>query len=349
NTLLTESIVPWHRGGRTTLDEFYSEKGYFPALKPGEKETVSEVNAFERRQSVATTIATSFDDWCVYSMILLKEKSDPNSEFLAHKDLFLKRSQNVLNLYNEKTGFFHPKDSDGNFIEPFDYRISGGLGFRDYYDENNAWTYRWEPAAFLDLVSIMGGEKNFERNLDETFLTPIGMHKWRFWGGHAPDQTGNVGQSSMGNEPSFLIPYLYNRAGAPWKTQKAIRALINTWFRDDLMGVPGDEDGGAMSAFVVWSMLGLYPNVGKGDYEIGSPFFDEAEITLESGKKIKILAKNNSRENKYVKSLKLGGEEISSSQISHGKIKDGAVLEFEMGNLPIKNIPQKKQGANSSK
>ena len=341
NTLLTESIVPWHRGLRTQLDEFYSEKGYFPALKAGEAETVAEVNSFERRQAVATTLAASFDDWCVYNMILLAEKTDPYSEFLAHKNLFLKRSKNAENLYNEKTGFFHPKDADGNFIEPFDYRISGGLGFRDYYDENNAWTYRWEPAAFLDLVSLMGGAKKFENNLDATFLTPIGMFKWRFWGNHAPDQTGNVGQFSMGNEPSFIIPYLYNRAGAPHKTQKAIRALIYTWFRDDLMGVPGDEDGGAMSAFVVWSMLGLYPNVGQGCYEIGSPFFDEAEICLESGKKIKILAKNNSRQNKYVKSLKLNGEEVLANQISHDKIKDGAVLEFVMSPRPNKNSAQK--------
>ena len=108
------------------------------------------------------------------------------------------------------------------------------------------------------------------------------------------------------------------------------------------MGVPGDEDGGAMSAFVVWSMLGLYPNVGKGDYEIGSPFFDEAEICLENGKKIKILAKNNSYQNKYVKSVKLNGEEVLSSGISHDKIKDGAVLEFVMGPRPNKNLPPEK-------
>ena len=342
NTLLTESIVPWHRGVRTSLDEFYCEKGYFPALKEGEAETVAEVNSFERRQAVATTLAASFDDWCVYNMILESEKSAESPENSKYKDLFLKRSHNAENLYNEKTGFFHPKDSDGNFIEPFDYRIAGGLGFRDYYDENNAWTYRWEAAAFLDLVSLMGGAQKFERNLDDTFLTPIGMFKWRFWGCHAPDQTGNVGQFSMGNEPSFIIPYLYNRAGAPHKTQKAIRALIGTWFRDDLMGVPGDEDGGAMSAFVVWSMLGLYPNVGKADYEIGSPFFDEAEICLESGRKIKILAKNNSRENKYVKSLKLNGEEVLGSQIRHDQIKDGAVLEFVMSPRPNKNLPPEK-------
>ena len=102
------------------------------------------------------------------------------------------------------------------------------------------------------------------------------------------------------------------------------------------MGVPGDEDGGAMSAFVVWSMLGLYPDVGEPTYQIGSPFFEEAEISLENGGKIKIIAKNNSRENKYVKSLKINGENHEKLNIPHGKLKSGAVLEFEMSERPNK-------------
>ena len=338
NTLLTESIIPWHRGHRTVLDDFYSKNGYFPALKPGEAESVAEVNIFEKRQSVAVTLAASFDDWCAYKMLECFERDFPKQmggDFSESKKLFFKRAQNAENLFNKKTGFFHPKDFEGNFIEPFDYRISGGLGFRDYYDENNAWTYRWD-APHLDLVGLMGGAENFEKNLDDTFHTPTGLPKWRFWGNHAPDQTGNVGQFSMGNEPSFHIPYLYNRIGKGWKTQKAVRALVYTWFRDDLMGVPGDEDGGAMSAFVVWSMLGLYPDVGEPSYQIGSPFFEEAEIALENGGKIKIIAKNNSRENKYVKSLKINGENHEKLNIPHGKLKSGAVLEFEMSERPKK-------------
>lgn len=343
NTLLTESIVPWHRGHRTVLDDFYSDNGYFPALKTGEAESVPQVNSFEKRQSVAVTLAASFDDWCVYKMLGRLEKDFPSQtpvNLSENKNLFFKRSKNAENLFNAKTGFFHPKDSEGNFIEPFDYRISGGLGFRDYYDENNAWTYRWD-APHLDLVGLMGGAENFEKNLDDTFHTPVGLPKWRFWGSHAPDQTGGVGQFSMGNEPSFHIPYLYNRAGKGWKTQKAVRALVYTWFRSDLMGVPGDEDGGAMSAFVVWSMLGLYPDVGEPTYQIGSPFFEEAEVSLENGGKIKITAKNNSRENKYVKSLKINGEIWEKLSIPHDRLKSGAVLEFIMSSRPNKNSPQK--------
>ena len=107
------------------------------------------------------------------------------------------------------------------------------------------------------------------------------------------------------------------------------------------MGVPGDEDGGAMSAFVVWSMLGLYPDVGEPTYQIGSPFFEEAEVSLENGGKIKITAKNNSRENKYVKSLKINGEIWEKLSIPHDRLKSGAVLEFVMSSRPNKNSPQK--------
>ena len=80
-----------------------------------------------------------------------------------------------------------------------------------------------------------------------------------------PDHTGNVGQFSMANEPSLHIPYLYNYAGQPWKTQKRIRQMLKTWFRNDLMGMPGDEDGGGMTSFVVFSSLGFL-SCYSGDY-----------------------------------------------------------------------------------
>ena len=89
---------------------------------------------------------------------------------------------------------------------------------------------------------------------------------------------------SMANEPSLHIPYLYNYAGQPWKTQKRIRVLLDQWFRNDLMGVPGDEDGGGMSAFVVFSMMGFYPvTPGSPTYNIGSPVFSDVKIDLGDG------------------------------------------------------------------
>ncbi len=187
-------------------------------------------------------------------------------------EYFMKASYNYRNLFNEETKFFHPKDDEGNFIDPFDYKFSGGMGARGYYGENNAWTYRWDVQHNIpDLIELMGGKEAFVNNLDDMFTEPLGRSKYAFYA-QLPDQTGNVGQFSMANEPSLHIPYLYNYAGQPWKTQKRMRKLLHEWFRNDLMGVPGDEDGGGMSSFVVFSAMGFYPvTPGLPVYSIGSP------------------------------------------------------------------------------
>ena len=98
------------------------------------------------------------------------------------------------------------------------------------------------------------------------------------------NSTGLVGQFSMGNEPSFHIPYMYNYFGAPWKTQKRTRFLLDVWFKDNIFGIPGDEDGGGMTAFVVFSSMGLYPMTpGLPYYDITSPVFEKTSIKLENG------------------------------------------------------------------
>jgi predicted alpha-1,2-mannosidase len=141
----------------------------------------------------------------------------------------------------------------------------------------------------------------------------------------------------MANEPSLHIPYLYNYAGQPWKTQKRIRQLLRTWFRNDLMGVPGDEDGGGMSAFVVFSSLGFYPvTPGFPAYNIGSPLFSDAKVTLSNGKVFEIEAKNVSGENKYIQSAILNGKVWNKPWFSHSEIKEGGKLVLIMGNKPNK-------------
>jgi len=329
--LIEKSLLPWTRIPNTELDEFYQKKGYFPALYPDEKETVKGVHEKEKRQPVAVTLGTCYDDWCLTQMAKELGKKD-DYEF------FLNRSFNYRNLYNKQTAFFHPKDNNGKFIEPFDYRFSGGQGARNYYDENNAWIYRWDvqhnPA---DLIQLMGGAENFVKNLDQTFREPLGTSKYVFYA-QLPDQTGNVGQFSMANEPSLHIPYLYNYAGQPWKTQKRIRELLNQWFRNDLMGVPGDEDGGGMSAFVVFSMMGFYPvTPGMPIYNIGSPCFENIKVNLGNNLFFEINAKNCSKENKYIQSAKLNGKKWEKPWFSHAEIKNGGKLELVMGNRANEN------------
>ncbi|MEA5042949.1 MAG: GH92 family glycosyl hydrolase, partial [Petrimonas sp.] len=325
NALVEKTLAPWSAKPAGELDRFYQEHGYIPALREGEKETIPEVHSWEKRQPVAVTLGTAYDEWCLAQLAKELGKTDDY-------ELFLQKSYNYRHLFNPETNFFHPKDKEGNFINPFDYKFSGGMGAREYYGENNAWIYRWDvPHNVADLIHLMGGRENFIRNLDQTFREPLGKSKYEFYA-QLPDHTGNVGQFSMANEPSFHIPYLYNYAGAPWKTQKRIRKLVSEWFRNDLMGIPGDEDGGGMSAFVVFSQMGFYPvTPGSPTYNIGSPFFDEVTVRMGNGKTFRIVAGNNGPENKYIQSVRLNGKEWNKPWFSHDDIKDGGTLELVMG------------------
>ncbi|MDR0371795.1 MAG: GH92 family glycosyl hydrolase [Prevotellaceae bacterium] len=324
--LTEKSLLPWTRTPNTELDTFYLQNGYFPALHPQEQETVKEVHPKEKRQSVAVTLATCYDDWCL-AQIAKELGKDADYAYFLH------RSSNYRNLYNAQTGFFHPKDKQGAFIEPFDYRFSGGQGARDYYDENNGWTYRWDVQHNPeDLIRLMGGADRFVEQLDRTFREPLGTGKYAFYA-LLPDQTGNVGQFSMANEPSLHIPYLYNYAGQSWKTQKRIRELLDQWFRNDLMGIPGDEDGGGMSAFVIFSMIGFYPvTPGQPRYAIGSPGFERVEIHLGNGHCFEVVAENCSKENKYIQSATLNGKNLEQAWLHHDDIENGGILKLIMGN-----------------
>lgn len=320
-----KTLIPWSGKPAGWLDQFYKEHGYIPALRPGEKETVENVSMWEKRQPIAVTLGTAYDQWCLGQIAQELGKKD-------EADYYLKCSYNYRNVFNPETGFFHPKDKDGKFITPLDYRYDGGLGARDYYDENNGYIYRWDVQHNIgDLISLVGGNDKFTAALDDMFNTPLGMSKWQFYS-TLPDHTGNVGMYSMANEPSLHIPYLYNYAGKPWMTQKRIRTLLTQWFRNDLMGVPGDEDGGGMSAFVAFSQMGFYPvTPGMPSYNIGSPVFTSMKMQLSNGKTFEIKANNASPENKYIQSARLNGKELNQAWFNHSDIMDGGVLEVEMG------------------
>jgi predicted alpha-1,2-mannosidase len=146
-----------------------------------------------------------------------------------------------------------------------------------------------------------------------------------------------VGQFSMGNEPSFHIPYLYNYFGAPWKTQKLTRFLLDVWFNDNIFGIPGDEDGGGMCAFVVFSSMGFYPvTPGLPVYTITSPVFEKITINLAAGKKFEVIAKGASKRKKYVHKVFLNGKEIDFPFITHQQIISGGKLELVLTEKPDK-------------
>ena len=337
---LDGTMVPWRLGAASPLDKLALKLGYFPALHPGEKESEPLVDSFEKRQAVAVTLAQSYDDWALAQLAKDLGK-DQDYEY------FSKTAKNYKNLYWKEKGFFMPKDAAGNWID-IDPKFDGGMGGRDYYDENNGWTYLWNVQQdVLGLQKLMGGRDAFESRLDQMFREGLGRSVYAL-NARFPDFTGIVGQFSMGNEPSFHIPYLYNLTKSPWKTQKKIRMLLNTWFKDNIFGIPGDEDGGGMSAFVVFSSMGFYPiTPGIPVYTIGSPLFSKIKINLPNGKVFTINAPNCNETNKYIQKASLNGKTLDGPWFTHDDLINGGTLELEMGAHPNKvwgaseeNVPQ---------
>ncbi|MDR2887466.1 MAG: GH92 family glycosyl hydrolase [Bacteroidales bacterium] len=330
-TALQGTAVAWRMGAGGALDSIYRELGWFPALPEGVPETDPMVDGFEKRQAVSVTLEHSYDDWCIAQLA-----KDLGHE--ADYELFMKTSENYRNLFNPENKFFAPKTADGKWIEPFDPQLSGSVGGRLFYTENNAWTWNFSVQHNIPgLINMIGGNDAFVKRLDRLFNEPTTVSKWQFMG-QFPDATGLNGMFVAGNEPSFHIPYLYNYAGQPWKTQRRIRELMNIWFDDKPMGIPGDEDGGGLCSWYVFSAMGFYPvTPGSGEYAIGSPFFETVKIKLPDGKTFKIIAKGSSAKNKYIQSAKLNGNELNRPFITHSDIMNGGNLQLIMGDKPNKS------------
>lgn len=326
-----KTLAPWSSKPAGVLDRFFKDHGYFPSLAPGESETVSEVHGWERRQPVAVTLGTVYDEWCLAQIAKSLKKNDEYKYFSG-------RSLNYHKIFNTETKFFHPKDTFGNFMPDLDYRFPPGIGGRDAYDENTGFVYKWDVQHNIgDLVAMMGGKKAFVDGLEKMYDTPLGKGRPDFYHIYA-DHTGNVGQFSMGNEPSMHVPYLYNYAGQPWRTQKRVRSLLKQWFRNDLMGIPGDEDGGGLTAFVVFSQIGFYPvTPGLPMYVIGSPVFRSVKLDIGNGKTFEVECVNYSPDNKYIQSASLNGKIWNKSWFSHDDLMKGGKLVFIMGKHPDKD------------
>ena len=319
------TMLPWRSGPMCSLDSFYHENGWYPALPEDSVETVSMVHGFEKRQAVALTLEHSYDDWCLAQLARAMGKQEDYRYFMG-------RSQFYRNVYNPETGFMSPKMANGEWVEPFDPKLSGGYGSRMYFAENNAWIWNFNVLHDIPgLIEMMGGKNTFADRLDALFNEPQGVSKWMFMG-QFPDASGLNGMFPAGNEPAFHVPYLYNYAGKPWKTQRRIREIMDMWFDDSPLGLPGDEDGGALCAWYVLSAMGFYPvTPGTGLYAIGSPIFEKTSIHLPDGKTFIIKARNCSKRNKYIQSARLNGEPFNRAWIRHSEIMAGGILEFEMG------------------
>lgn len=266
--------------------------------------------------SVSKTLEYAYDDWCVAQFAKQLNKVEDYK-------YFLKRSENWRNVYDKKSTFMRPKHKTGEFIEEFFPKE-----YTPYFCESNAWQYFWSvPQNIEGLIEAVGGNEMFEMKLDTMFtLKSLPEDKLPIF------STGMIGQYAHGNEPSHHVTYLYNYVNKPWKTQKLVREILETQYKNTPDGHCGNEDCGQMSSWYVLSSLGFYPvNPAQGIYNFGSPLFDEATINLENGNKFVIKAVNNSSENKYIQSIKLNGAIIKRMYISHKEIIQGGELIFTMG------------------
>jgi predicted alpha-1,2-mannosidase len=321
------TMLPWSRSTLTSLDKVYFDHGFFPALANGENETVPQVTA-ERRQAVSVTIENSYDDWCLAQLAKALGKAKDEA-------YFLRLAHNYRNVYNPAIGMMAPKSADGEWVEPFDPKLGGGQGGRDYFTEVNSWLYTFGVQHDVaGLIDLMGGREKFNAKLDQLFVEQYGTSKYRFLG-QFPDATGLIGQYAQGNEPSFHIAYLSDFSGQPWKTQMRVRQIMDVWYGDGPLGIPGDDDGGATSSWYVLSAMGFYPVCpGSPVYEIGSPIFDKSVMRLGNGREFTMIAKHVSARNKYIQSAELNGKPLERPWFRHSEIANGGTLVLEMGDRP---------------
>ena len=286
----------------------YKEKGYVPYdLKPYEN------------WSLSKTLEYAYDDYCIARMAEKMGKTDVMKEFDA-------RAENYRNVFNPATSFMQPRDSRGNFIPGFQ-----ADAYTEDICESNGWQYFWSVQHDIDgLMELTGGKERFAQKLDSMFT----FHPAE--GDELPIfSTGMIGQYAHGNEPGHHVAYLFNKVGQPWKTQKYVAQIMHDLYTNTPAGLCGNEDCGQMSAWYVFSAMGFYPvDPVSGLYEIGTPMFPRMQLHLAGGKTFTVVARNVSRENIYIRSVKLNGAPYAKCYITHQQIMDGATLELEMGSEP---------------
>jgi len=267
--------------------------------------TIGYVPADKIDDSVSRTLEFAYNDYCIAQVAKILGKMDDY-------EMFMKRSRYYKNHWNAEEGFLLPRDANGLWSPPDDYCA---------FAESDRWPYLFCVLQDVNgLVELMGGDEAFEKKLDEDF---------------------EQGHYAHYNEPSHHYAYLYNYCSRPWKTQSKVREVMKQFYQNRPDGLCGNDDAGQMSAWYLLSSLGFYPvNPASGEYDIGSPIWDEAVIKLDKPYKkgeFKIICKNQSPENKYVQSISLNGRPLRRPFIKHSDIVAGGKLVFVMGPEPGNN------------
>lgn len=253
---------------------------------------------------------------------------------------YLNRAQNYTNLFStDLGGWFSGKNRSGAWTfskDQFDPTRWGGD-----YTETNAWNMSFSvPQDGQGLANLYGGRENLAKKLDQFFSTE-GTFNTGGYGGEIHEMKEareiKLGQYGHSNQPSHHIPYMYDYAGRPDRTQQVVRDILSRVYvgSDFGQGYIGDEDNGEMSGWYIFSALGFYPvSMGNPEYVIGSPLFKKATIHLESGHDLVINAPNNSKENVYIQGVKFDGEEYNKDYFLHADLAKGGTIDFDMGDQP---------------
>lgn len=290
--------------------DLYDKYGFIPLDKETEPEGLS--------KSLEYAIA----DW---SLAQVAKKMNKTDDY----EYFLKRSKTYEHYFDSSTGFIRGKKTTGEWRTPFNPFASTHR--ENDYTEGNAWQYTWlVPHDIQGLLNLFGSTEAFTQKLDSLFIV-----EGHLGDNASPDISGLIGQYAHGNEPSHHVLYMYPYVGQPWKTADKVRQVLSELYHDQPAGISGNEDVGQMSAWYILSALGFYQvEPAGGKYIFGSPIVDEATVKVKDGKNFKIVARNNSAENKYIQDVTLNGKPYDKYYIDFKDIEAGGILEFTMGNIP---------------
>lgn len=297
--------------------EYYNKIGYIPY----------DVGINE---SAARTLEYAYDDWTIYKLGQALGKKEKDIEKYAL------RAMNYRNLFDPEHKLMRGKNENGEFQSPFN-----PLKWGDAFTEGNSWHYTW--SVFHDpqgLIDLMGGKDEFNIMMDSVFNVPP-LFDESYYGGVIHEiremQIMNMGNYAHGNQPIQHMIYLYNYSGEPWKAQYWNREVMDKLYSAAPDGYCGDEDNGQTSAWYVFSALGMYTVApGSDEYILGSPLFDKATLYLENGNEVVITSNNNNVKNRYIESMTLNGQNHTKNYLTHKELMDGAIINFNMSDIPNK-------------
>lgn len=286
------------------------------------KNKIGYVPCDKDNEAVAKALEYAYNDWCISAFA----ESLGNA---ANHEKYAKFAEGYKTYFDPSTRFMRGLDSKGNWRTPFNPRSSTHRN--DDYCEGTAWQWTWFVPHQIDgLVELMGGREGFISKLDSLFTVSSVLEGENT----SADISGLIGQYAHGNEPSHHIIHMYNYVGQPYRTQELVDSVLQTLYFNDPDGLSGNEDCGQMSAWYILNAMGFYQVCpGKPVYSIGRPLFNKATVNLKDGKKFTVIAKNNSRENKYIQSIVLNGKPLDEPFFTHQDIVDGGTLELTMGKV----------------